>query len=365
MDEKNINIYKRKDGRFEARYPYGYKDDGSINYKSVYGRTEEEARLNCNEEIEQKLMDNDLLVLDKGCFGWDIHNWLTSAKIRCKKSTYSNYQYTVLARIVPKFAKVKRKSITSEKIDNYTTELLEEGLLPKTVKDILIILQQILKYAKINVDISMPKVPKKEIQIFKVNEQSRLEEKLLTNLDLTTFGIYLCLYTGLRIGEICALQWKNIDIDNKKINVKQTITRIKNPDSTAKKKTIVIIDEPKSLSSIREIPIPDFIIPILKELSKNKNDNYFLISGSDKFIETRTYFNKYKKILKLLDLEEYNFHALRHTFATRCVENGCDPKTLSEILGHSNVKITLDRYVHPNYENKVRMMNQLQPMYAI
>lgn len=126
--------------------------------------------------------------------------------------------------------------------------------------------------------------------------------------------------------------------------------------------TIVIIDEPKSASSIREIPIPDFLISILNKLSINVTLGTFLVSGYKKFVEPRTYFNRYKKVLEQLNLEIYNFHALRHTFATRCIENGCDPKTLSEILGHSSVKIALQRYVHPNYENKVIMMNQLKPL---
>lgn len=103
---------------------------------------------------------------------------------------------------------------------------------------------------------------------------------------------------------------------------------------------------------------------MLRKLSQDTTPDTFLVSGNEKFIETRTYFNRYKKILSSIDLDDYNFHALiRHTFATRCIENGCDPKTLSEILGHSSVKITLERYVHPNYENKVLMMNQLKPFY--
>lgn len=363
MSLKKKMIYKRKDGRYEGRYLYGYKEDGTPNYRSIYANTKDKAVQKLDYELKKKSDEGDLFILDKNYFGYDILRWLKSVKIRCKKTTYSNYQYTVNARIIPKFAKLKKKLITSEMIDNYTTELLNEGLLPKTVKDIIIILQQILKFASINISISIPKVPKTEIQILKKEEQSKLEKKLLENLDLVKFGIYLSLYTGLRIGELCALKWENIDIENKKIKINKTITRIKNPDSSQKKKTIILIDEPKSLSSIREIPIPDFIVPILKKFQKNIVTSNFLITGEDAFMETRTYFNHYKKFLQSLNLSCYNFHALRHTFATRCVENGCDPKTLSEILGHSSVKITLERYVHPNYENKVKLMNKLKPMF--
>lgn len=309
------------------------------------------------------LVDVDLKSLDKTYLGYDISKWLNSAKIRCKKSTYSNYQYTVNARILPKFARVKKKMITSMFIDNYTDELLSEGLLPKRVKDILIILKQILNYAGIDIKVTMPKVPKSEIQILTKEEQLILEKELFRKMDRIKFGIYLCLYVGLRIGEICALRYEDILIDERKIKVRKTITRIKNPNITSRRKTIVIMDEPKSISSIREIPLPEFIIPKLKEFTYNLKSMDFLITGNETFMETRIYFNKYKKIIRNIKIGNYNFHALRHTFATRCIENGCDPKTLSEILGHSNVKITLDRYVHPNYENKVRMINQLKPMW--
>lgn len=363
MNENNYKIYQRKDQRFEVRYPYGVKSNGKTNYNSVYGKTKEEAIDKYNIVISRKMKEYDLRILDKSLLGSDIYKWLNSAKIRCKKSTFSNYQYTVNARIIPKFATIKKKSITSEIIDNYTYELLEEGLVPKTVKDILIILQQILKYADLNIRISMPKIPKKEIQIFKKDEQLILEEFLLYKVNSVKLAIYICLYTGLRIGEMCALKWENIDIENKKFRIRKTITRIKNPIKNDKQKTIVLIDEPKSISSIRDIPIPDFLIPLLLKFKTFSRQSDFFITGTNKFIETRTFFNKYKKILMQLHLEQYNFHALRHTFATRCIENGCDPKTLSEILGHSNVNVTLERYVHPNYENKVRMMNKLKPMY--
>lgn len=355
-------IYMRKDGRREIRYAYGLTLDGKTKYKSVYGYSEKEV-LEKYQKITDKLEEsNDLLILDKSFLGYDIYKWLNSVKIRCKKSTYSNYYYIINARIIPNFARLKKKSITTELIDNFTMNMINEGLLPKTIKDILVILQQILLYSNINIKINMPKVPKKEIQILKKDEQRLLEQELLYKLNETKIGIYLCLYTGLRIGEICSLRWENIDLENKKIYVKNTITRIKNIDEKKYCKTTIIIDNPKSNSSIREIPLPDFIIPIINNVYKNKSSNAYLVSGTDKFVETRTYFNRYKKILNSIGLGKYNFHALRHTFATRCIENGCDAKTLSEILGHSNVKITLERYVHPNYENKVKMMNQLKPM---
>lgn len=360
---KKKNIRKGKEGRFEIQYHYGYKADGTANYRSIYGKSRNEVLTIYHRVINTLIQNNDLLIFDKTYIGYTINNWLGFVKIKNKKSTYSNYQYIVSSRIIPRFAKIKKERLSIEQITTFITDMLNEGLKEKTVKDILIILQQILKFGNLEINFPMPKVPKREIQIFQKEDQAKLEKELLKNRNPQTLGIYLCLYTGLRIGELCALQWKNIDLKEQKIKVKKTLIRIKNPEKNAKKKTMIILDDPKSLSSIREIPIPNFLIPILHELSQNNTLNAYLLSGTEKWIETRTYFNQYKKILKKLDLQNYSFHALRHTFATRCIENGCDPKTLSEILGHASVQITLERYVHPNYENKVRMINQLKPLY--
>lgn len=303
-----------------------------------------------------------MLKNDKNYLSYDIKNWLKSASIRCKKTTLSNYEYIVDSKISPYFSHVKRKNLNNRMINDYTDCLLKKGLSPKTVKDLLIILQQILTFADIDLKITLPKTPQKEIQILTKEEQQRLEKELLINPDNYKLGIYLSLYTGLRIGEICALKNENIDIKNKKIFIKATISRVKNHNSTENKKTIIILEEPKTTSSIREIPIPEFIVPLLKKYIDFQDRDCFFLTNSHKYIETRTFFNKYKKILDSIDLGKYNFHALRHTFATRCIESGCDPKTLSEILGHSNVKITLERYVHPDYNNKVKMINQLKPL---
>lgn len=236
MKERIKKIYFRKDGRYEIRYHYGYKYDGTPNYKSVYGKSEKEVIGNYHQILDDLINKNDLFIYDKTYIGYDINLWLNNAKIKNKKSTYSNYQYTIKSRIIPKFAKIKKKSISLEFINKFTSELLNESLMEKTVKDILIILKQILKYGDVNIKIPMPKVPKNEIQILKKDEQKKLEEELLKNLNEKTFGIYFCLYTGLRIGEICALQWKNIDLKKKKIKIKKTLTRIKNPDENSRKK---------------------------------------------------------------------------------------------------------------------------------
>ncbi len=347
-------VYLRKDGRYSVKYKKGIKENGLTNYGFVYGFTED-----ITIQKYQKIL-TETVIIDKALFSSDIYNWLKSIKISCKKSSYSNYEYSVYAHLMPEFGKYKRKQINKNMINEFTEKLLNDGLSPKTIKDILIILQQILKYHNVNINITMPKIPKKEIQILTKDHQMILEQKLSNCNNEDAVGIFLCLYTGLRIGELCGLKWENIDLDNNVIKVEKTLIRVKNYDRNIKTKTIVILDDPKSDASIRNIPIPNFIIPILKKLKKD--DKCFFLTGKNKFIEPRSYTNHYKNIMKSINLDIYNFHALRHTFATRCIENGGDPKTLSEILGHSDVKITLDRYVHPSFDNKVKMMNNLNPM---
>ncbi len=295
-------------------------------------------------------------------FSKSVYSWLKSAKIRCKKTTYSNYQYIVDAHILPEFKDIKIKDLNNDLVNSFTEKLLANKLEAKTVKDILVIVKQICKYAGIDIVISMPKVKKNSIQILEKKEQQILEKFLQENISFKNLGIYLCLYTGLRIGEICALKWENIDLENGNIYIKETITRIKNSDSKSKQKTIILIDSPKSMSSFRVIPLPAFLTHLFKTTIKNVNESDYFLTGTKNYIEPRNYFNYYKRIMKKLGIKDYNFHALRHTFATRCVESGFDPKLLSEILGHSSVKITLERYVHPSYDNKVFMMNKLKPM---
>jgi len=347
-------VYLRKDGRYFIKYKKGIKQDGKTAYGFIYAKSEEEAL----EKYKHTL--SEIVTVDKSLFSGDIYEWLRSVKISCKKSSYSNYEYMAYAHLIPEFGIYKRKQINKNMINEFTEKMLSQGFAPKTVKDILVMLQQILKYHNINICVTMPKIPKKEIQILTKEHQLLLERRLSHCMTEVDIGIFLCLYTGMRIGELCGLRWENIDLEHNIIRIEKTLIRVKNDDKDIKAKTVVILDDPKSVSSIRNIPIPSFLISKLQYLKKE--NGCFFLTGAEHFIEPRSYTNHYKSIMKSINISEYNFHALRHTFATRCIENGCDPKTLSEILGHSNVKITLDRYVHPSFDNKVRLMNNLSPM---
>ena len=163
------------------------------------------------------------------------------------------------------------------------------------------------------------------------------------------------MYCGLRIGEVCALRWENIDLNKRVIHIKSTVTRIKNNETGG---TTLIIDKPKTKAAIRDIPIHSKILPILIEMHNRKESPYVISSSSD-FISPRTYEYRYHRILQQCGIEHYNYHTLRHTFATKCTIAGVDAKTLSEILGHSNTSITMNTYVHPSTEMKLKQIEKI------
>ena len=197
----------------------------------------------------------------------------------------------------------------------------------------------------------------KDFVVFDIDQQKIFERQLLHEMDTTKLGILISLHTGLRIGEICALTWENVDIIKKVIYVRTTIARVKD-NSCSGTKTKLIIDAPKTKSSKRDIPISSFLLPILTTMKSSAISPY-VISESPTFIQPRTYEYRYHKLLDSCGLESINYHSLRHTFATRCIEAGVDVKSLSEILGHSNVSITLNTYVHSSMELKRTQLEKL------
>lgn len=249
-------------------------------------------------------------------------------------------------------------------MQKYALLLKNKGLSKKSVRDILAVVSAIFKYAQkigaytdnINIEELYPKAEKPQIRILPDDERIRLEGCLLKSNDPAKFGILLALYSGMRIGEISALKWSNINLEAETISVVQTLQRLQ--DSENKGKTKILISEPKSQSSKRIIPIPTFLTEFLRKI-KPQIPDAFLLSGNKNPIEPKTLQNKYKSCLKDCNIPYINFHTLRHTFATRCLEVGFDIKSLSEILGHSSVGTTLNLYAHPTLEYKRSNMNKL------
>lgn len=371
MPRKGENIYKRKDGRWEARYIAGRTSEKKAIYKSVYGKT--------YSEVKQKLfefrnanMPTVHSISPK--FGEIAQGWLDNTRPRVKESTYSRYQRIIFVNL-SQYLKCPLETLTTREMETFINTLLLHGrrdgtggLAPKTVHDILVVIRSILTYAKrrnykIVCDLSLIKINTKqqEIKILSKQEQNLLNHFLFYNMNYEKLGIVLCLYTGLRIGEVCALQWKNINFTENTLTVESTLQRIQNPDSGSVTKTKIIISEPKSKSSLREIPLPDFLMKILDTM-KCSPDSFILTGSKKRFLEPRNMQYYFSKALKICQIAPINFHALRHTFATRSIELGFEVKSLSEILGHTNINITLEKYVHSSFELKKENMEKLSSL---
>ncbi len=353
------NIYKRKDGRWEARYIIGYDEQGKAKYRSIYAKTyvEVKAKLQaCILELENNIVTTNIL------FAEATKQWLNKIKTEVKESTYAHYYQTVFKHLNTKFGGMKIKKINSNMISNFFNAL---NLSSKTKSDICVITKQIFQYALSEKYISkLPQFPKiqveqQNIEIFTEYEQKRLETYLFKNIDFLNLGLIVVLYTGIRIGELCALKDEDFDFSQNTISINKTMQRIKNLDKSVQCKTKIIIDTPKTNKSIRAIPIPNFLIELTKKYYSCLPNNAYILTGTKDYIEPRLLEYKFKKILKDLYIKNYKFHTLRHTFATNCVKNAVDIKTLSELLGHSSVKITLERYVHSDLNLKKRELEKL------
>lgn len=289
-------------------------------------------------------------------------DWLLYKKHKIKESTYLNYNYIINAYLNKKFGKKRLSYFCTYDINEYVDKLGEE-LSSKTVRDIILVLKAILKFSerKYNANfkldlITMPSSQKTELQVFNEREIKKIERFCINSEDISNIGILISVYTGMRIGEICALKWEKIDFNKKLINVTQTLQRV----YVEKNKTKVIITPPKTKTSERNIPIPSILYDELKKRSANYTKEAYVITGEEqRYVEPRRYQQIYKKLLEEADIEYRNFHCLRHTFATRCIRVGMDIKSLSEVLGHADVNITLNRYVHSSYDYKKRFMEKL------
>ena len=349
--------YKRKDGRWECRIRVEDKD-GHKKYRSFYGKTQEEAEYKMREETGGRITgDENITVMTVRELAWE---WLYVNKNRIKDSTASNYRMKIERHILPEFGSKICASIKNKMVAEFIQKKLDQGLSARYVSDIITVMKAMYRYAANEYGITnmiegvvMPKKAKPEINIMTAEEKRKLVYYINTNHNETTLAVALSLFTGMRIGEVCALRWQDIDIEKRVLYVRHTMQRIQNYDGSSKTK--IIITEPKSQSSKREIPIPECLVPMLTEL-KRKPDSYVL-TGTGTPIEPRTLQYRFKSMLKKLGLGCFTYHSLRHKMASEAIEIGFDVKTLSEILGHSSSQITLDRYVHSSMSHKKSCMD--------
>lgn len=290
--------------------------------------------------------------------------WKNDKKPYVKKSTYAAYSLMIANHLGPSFGTLNE--ITEERVQRFVLDKLAQGLSQKTIKDMLVVLKMILKFGAKNgllepraIDVKFP-TPREQrrIEVLSRGHQRRIMEHIVAHFTYSNLGIYICLCTGMRIGEICALTWADIDLENGLIRVDKTIQRIYMTDGS-RRHTELIIDTPKSRNSIREIPMSDELVRLVEPFTRGANRDFFVLTNESRPTEPRTYRNHYKRLLEELGIPALKFHGLRHSFATRCIESRCDYKTVSVLLGHSNISTTLNLYVHPNMEQKKRCVEQM------
>ena len=300
-----------------------------------------------------------------------LNEWLSYMEVQVKPSTYACYLRLAKIHIEPYFSHIPAEQINQSVVAAFISEKLENGrsdgqggLSEKTVKDIMSVINSVCKYGAAVYGVKQQPLMRwrysnisKPIQVFTREEQKILEDFLTRNITPHKLGILICLYTGMRLGEICALSWQNVDLERKVFHIEKTVQRIYTKEMNG---THIIIGLPKSRAAIREIPIASCLWQYLANpITQPSPEGCVIDRQSRSFLDPRTYQWNYKSLLQHCGIPYRNFHALRHTFATRCIEQHMDVKSLSEILGHTNVNITLNRYVHSSMETKRNQLEKL------
>ena len=365
------NIYLRKDGRWECRRRTG-TENGKTVYIYIYAGSHDEA-LHKLEEIAAEQEEEEALH-NKNSFRCIANEWLELQKPQLKPASLSSYTNIINSYLIPRFGDRQISDISRAEFTSLVCTLLEhggtmqQGLSASTVNTILTVAKNILYYASREKELSVADIqgiPVKQVKTdpptLPKEDQETLVQWLYDNLTPCNLGILLSLYTGMRLGEICALKWKDVSKEDQSIAVYQTMQRIQR---LGENRTEVVVQAPKSASAFRRVPVAEEMAKLLA--ANRKEDGAYLLTGdTERFMEPRSLQRQFKRALHKCGLEDINFHALRHTFATRGIEVGFDPKTLSSVLGHATVSMTLNRYVHPSMEQKQRNMNLFPELLAV
>lgn len=291
-------------------------------------------------------------------------SWAGEKRKFVKKSTFAAYSLILSNHLLPAFGAMD--DIREEDVQQFVFDKLNSGRSHKTVKDMLIVLKMVLKYAAKHeympyrqIEVRFPtERERSELPVLCRTDQKRVMKYMTDNFSFRNLGVYICLSAGLRIGELCALKWENLDVSRGVIVVDKTIQRIYFIEG-GERHTELMIDTPKSSNSIREIPMTKELLRMVKPMRKVVNPSYYVLTNCSRPTEPRTYRNYYNKLMAEIGLPPLKFHGLRHSFATRCIEGRCDYKTVSVLLGHSNISTTLNLYVHPDIDQKKRCVEQM------
>ena len=285
--------------------------------------------------------------------------WKEYKRPYVKQSTMAAYVLILNSHIIPYFG--DSDSLNEKEVQAFVLQKMEEGLSIKSVKDILVVLKMVMMFGVKNEwmdyykwDIKYPTTStNKELEVLTVASHKKILNHIQNNFSFAGLGIYISLCAGLRIGEVCALKWGDINTVDGTITVNRTIERIYFIDGT-KKHTELVINTPKTQNSRRVIPMTKELLAMMKPLKKVVNEDFYILTNGEHPTEPRTYRSYYARLMEKLGIPKLKYHGLRHSFATRCIEAGCDYKTVSVLLGHANISTTLNLYVHPNMEQKKR-----------
>ncbi|ALS03308.1 hypothetical protein ATZ33_08335 [Enterococcus silesiacus] len=361
---KGENIYKRKDGRWEGRYPKARKADGSIRYGYIYARTYRAVK---EQMIDKKVQSKGFYMgVTKefyGSFGDWANLWLNEIVFpKVKESTYASYSNKIQIHILPQLAKRPLKKITALDMDQLVKRL-SESLAESSVHIIFRIVKSCFEAAKergylyLNPceQTVLPKIKKQKVQALSRTQHKAVEKESLKSIK--GLPVLIALETGMRIGEICALKWEDIDFDSSVLKVNRTKQRIAMPGILGQR-TKLVETSPKTTNAVRIIPLSKKLKGVLVKCRNETNSSY-VITGGEGSVEPRTVSYRFERIKQKLDLLNVPFHALRHTFATRCVEMGVNIAAISSLLGHSSIKLTLDIYTNSFFEEQRAAIDQL------
>ena len=370
MARRGENIYKRKDGRWEGR---SLKQNGKYHY--FYAKTYREVKEKMKDFKEDSLDHIGKITPKKELAPEQFLTWLNGeVSARVKPSTYESYYRCVYKHILPFFQREENLVIGEESVFGFVKYIREDSTIAETSKKKIfsifkIAIKEILKNSsELHALLELVKLPRtecREVQVFGMKEQQMIEDAALKSSDNCAIGIIICFYTGIRLGELCALKWCDIDFESGTMTIIRTVSRIRSFDIEGNK-TELHVGTPKSRKSIRKIPLPEFLLKLVEKSSLNRKDkNCFVFTGTEEPYNPRRIQKLFKKILKDCQIPDRKFHAIRHTFATRALELGVDIKTVSELLGHSGVSITLNVYAHSLMEHKKAAINKFNDLYVM
>lgn len=365
MARRGENIYKRKDGRWEGRYIKGRQKNGKIHYGYIYGYKYSEVKhqLILKKYEKQTNHSKNILSYEGRLSDWSNY-WLEAfVRPKVKSSTYASYKNKMNVHVLSEIGTIKLQKLTQMDIDCMLKKM-DETLKASSIRSIISVLKNCLSKAvslkllseNPCIGLELPKTRRKTVHALSIKDQAKLVKEI--NSSQKFFSIMLALQTGLRIGEICGLKWEDIDFENNTLDVNRTVLRIQIEDTSGRKTEIVEVT-PKSNKSQRKIPITNSLRKELLALQKISTCDY-VISNKNKALEPRTIAYRFQIIRKKIGLEQFSFHSLRHTFATRCLEAGGNIATISSLLGHSSIKMTLDCYTNSFFTEERQLVEKLE-----